>query len=247
MLSPSTTSPACSPALVMPKQSVFRLLFSEQWLLMSLPFPRKCSVTASRNEDHSLVLDFSSRSSTSSFGQVAHFFHFFFACKNTNVIAFTKVWCQTDMLHSFHGHPVLMISVVLISSLLFSLLLLASHISLSSNNSDTWLLLFSLYLLLTFKYCLSCCNLKPVPYKSIPQCYYYITPLWTLFLLLFLLLIKCCEENTVFQVAFWQSCMPSGITGTWKSHWMWDRHLMKIRGLLQTLVSRGSCINEYVE
>lgn len=118
------------------------------------------------------------RSSTSSFGQVAHFFHFFFsACKNTNVIAFTKVWCQTDMLHSFHGHPVLMISVVLISSLLFSLLLLASHISLSSNNSDTWLLLFSLYLLLTFKYCLSCCNLKPVPYKSIPQCYYYITPL----------------------------------------------------------------------
>lgn len=102
---------------------------------------------------------------------------FFFSCKNTNVIAFTKVWSQTNMLHSFPGHPVLMISVVLISSLLFSLLLLASHISLSSNNSDTWLLLFSLYLLLTFKYCLSCCNLKPVPYKSIPQCYYYITPL----------------------------------------------------------------------
>lgn len=90
------------------------------------------------------------RSSTSSFGQVAHFFHFFFACKNTNVIAFTKVWSQTNMLHSFPGHPVLMISVVLISNLLLSLLLLASHISLSSNNSDTWLLYFFFLLAVDF-------------------------------------------------------------------------------------------------
>lgn len=58
--------------------------------------------------------------------------------------------------------------LVLFSSLLFNLLLLVSHISLYSNILDTIFLHA-----VEFKYCLSCCNLKPVPYKSISQRYYY--------------------------------------------------------------------------
>lgn len=99
--------------------------------------------------------------------------------------------------------------LVLFSSLLLILLFLVFHVSLSSNTLDTF---FSLAV--QFKYCLSCCNLKPVPYKSIPHAIIIFTPLWTLFPLPRLLLIKCCKGNTIFQVAPCQSWTPS-ITVLW--------------------------------